>query len=106
MSFREELRHQFAAESESDAVGRIRFYAAGLNILGGIFAFALIFMMVGGRLSWAAAPGCALLIAGAVWGVMVQLTRDVFAGRQRLWWAWGCTVLGVLEIVVVANLAS
>ncbi|WP_412749109.1 hypothetical protein [Krasilnikovia sp. M28-CT-15] len=106
MSFREELRRQFAAESESDAVGRIRFYAASLNILGGIFAFALILLMVGGRLSWAAAPGCVLLIAGGAWGVVVQLTRDVFAGRRRLWWAWGCTFLGVLEIVAVANLAS
>ncbi|MFI5938143.1 hypothetical protein [Actinoplanes sp. NPDC051494] len=106
MPFRDELRHQFAAESESDAVGRIRFYAAGLNILGGIFALALVFLMIGGRLSWAAAPGVVLLIAGGALGVVVQLTKDVIAGRQRLGWAWACTVLGILEIVVVANLVS
>ncbi|MFI5933842.1 hypothetical protein [Actinoplanes sp. NPDC051494] len=47
-----------------------------------------------------------LLIAGGALGVVVQLTKDVIAGRQRLGWAWACTVLGILKIVVVAELVS
>jgi hypothetical protein len=104
--FRDDVRQQTAADSESPAVARIRFYAANLSILFGVIGLVAIIPLMAGDVSWSAAPGCALMVAGGALGAMVHVAGDVRAARRFGLWAAVCTVAGFLEFFLAITLTS
>jgi polyferredoxin len=103
-TFMNDLRRQVATETESPPVWRLRFYAAGLSILFGVFGVVLVLPMARGVVSWAALPGALLLAVGGVFGVAVQRSAQIRVSRRRGWWAAVCTLAGLVEVGIVLAL--
>jgi hypothetical protein len=102
----DDLRAQFAAETESEAVGRMRYYAAGLSMLFGIFSLGGFLSMALGDLSWAAAPGSLLMLVGGPLGVLAQRTVHVPSSRRFGMWAAICTAAGFVEFFFASLLTA
>jgi hypothetical protein len=101
-TFMEDVRRQLAAETESDAVGRMRFYAAGLSIPFGMIGLIGFLAMAQGDVSWAAAPGCLVMLAGGVLGICAQRKVGVTLSRRFGLWAAICTAVGSTEFFLVS----
>ena len=105
-TFSDEVRRQTAAETESPAVARVRFYAANLCIVFGVIGLMAIVPLIDGDVSWAAAPGCALMVAGGALGAMVHVAGGVAAARRFGLWAVECTVAGFAELFLATTQTS
>ncbi|MGA5304604.1 hypothetical protein ACPCHT_32165 [Nucisporomicrobium flavum] len=105
-TFRDEVRAQTAADTESPAVARVRFYAANLCILAGVIGLVAIIPLLAGDISWAAAPGCALMVIGGALGGMAHVAGSVRAARRFGLWAVVCAVAGFAEFFLVTSLTS
>ncbi|GAA2561401.1 hypothetical protein GCM10010435_36390 [Winogradskya consettensis] len=105
-TFRADVREQTAAQTESPAVARVRFYAANLSILFGLIGLVSIIPLMAGDISWAAAPGCVLMIAGGALGGMVHVAGGVQPARRFGLLAAICTVLGFAEFFATISLTS
>ncbi|GII25489.1 hypothetical protein [Planosporangium mesophilum] len=100
-TFMEDVRRQLAAETESDAIRRVRFFGAGLSIPFGLIGIAGFLAMAQADMPWAAAPGCLVMLAGGVLGICSQRKADVWSSRRLGAWAASCTVVGFLEYFLV-----
>lgn len=105
-TFRDGVRQQVARESESAQVRLFRFNAAGLSIAFGIIGLVLFLPIARGLVSWAAAPGCVVMLAGGLLGVGAQRSSDVAASRRLGLWAVIATIVGLAEVGVVLALAA
>ena len=101
----EDLRRQSAAQTESAPVWRIRFFAAGLSIGFGFIGLVLVLPMARGVVSWAAAPGAVLLVAGGVLGIRAQRADAVAVSRRLGRWAAVATFIGLVVVAAVLALA-
>jgi hypothetical protein len=104
-TFIEDVRRQLAAETESHAIWRIRFYAACVSIFFGMVGLVAFLSMARGVVSWAATPGCLAMLAGGVLGLRVIREEGVKSSRRLGFWAAICTVVGFLEIFLVSVLS-
>ncbi|NJC69100.1 DUF5353 domain-containing protein [Planosporangium thailandense] len=109
MSFRRtfiaDVRRQLAAETESSPIWRIRFYAANLSILFGMIGLFGLLAMARGNVSWAIAPGCLVMLAGAVLGICAHRAAEIKTSRRFGFWAAICTVVGFVEFFLVTWLS-
>lgn len=101
-----DVRQQTAADTESPAVARVRFYAANLSIVFGVIGLVSIIPLTAGEVSWAAAPGCALMVAGGALGGMVHVAGDIRSARRFGMWAAICTLVGFAGFFIAASLSS
>jgi hypothetical protein len=104
--FLADLRRQFAEPTESAAARRVRFYAANLAIFAGVIGLVGFLPMTLGELSWAAAPGCVLMIAGGVLGIGVHAARDVAVSRRLTAAAAACAVIGFVAFFAAGSLTT
>lgn len=105
-SFKDNLRDQLAADTESAAVARMRFYATNLSIVFGVMGLFAFLPMSLGEVSWATAPGCLLMIAGGVFAVGVHRAHSVQRARLFSLLALACTVVGFAGFFLVAWLQT
>jgi hypothetical protein len=101
-TFKDNLRDQLAADTESAAVARIRFYAANLSIVFGVMGLFAFLPMSLGEVSWAAAPDCLLMAAGGVLAAGVHRAPNVQRARRLSLLALLCTVVGFAGFFLVA----
>ncbi|GAA1805634.1 hypothetical protein HC028_03380 [Planosporangium flavigriseum] len=104
-TFMADVRRQLAAETESHAIWRIRLYAACLSILFGMVGLSGFLSMALGNVSWAAAPGCLVMLAGGVLAIGVLPNRNIASSRRLGLLAAGCTVVGFVEFFLVTQLS-